>query len=100
MCAEWRIRMCRLRTASLPHPALRLDSLRAQRGNPVNKVAPFGARFIYTGLLRHFISRNDRVSRELVFVSPVNYVLIFLSFLLWAPQKRKILWAGKGRNRD
>ena len=31
--------MCRLRTASLPHPALRLDSLRAQRGNPVIGVA-------------------------------------------------------------
>ena len=42
MRAEWRIRMCRLRTASLPHPALRLDSLRASvamRGNPVGNVA-------------------------------------------------------------
>ena len=34
-------------------------SLRAQRGNPVNKVAPFGALVIFTGLLRHFFPRND-----------------------------------------
>ena len=49
--------VCRLRTASLPHPALRLDSLRAQRGNPVSRAAPSGA------LLIHWIASSFHSSQ-------------------------------------